>query len=220
MIGLVEPDLDKMIKSVGFDYLLEFFPNYDYHKLAEGLDPARLDYRRSDNLAGHQQRCFCVYWAIKCGQKGQIGVDVGCGELIHPFCLGVDKYFGDSHPCYPSQTKANYHPHIVLQCDKPMPFTDSSFEFLISHHSLEHMQDCEWTLREWIRIVKSGGILAIVMPDKTYGEPMDKDHKRVYSSKEFKEEVVDVLVGEKLVEVLEYDTFNNFFSFNVVLKKL
>jgi len=212
-----ELPLDKHLATEGFKYLLQFFPGYDYHKLADGVDPVRLDYRRPDNLAGHQQRCFTVYWALEGGAHGGIGIDVGCGELIHPHCLGIDKYQGDAHPDYPSPTKANYHPHLVLRADKPLPFTDSCFDFLISHHSLEHMFDTEWTLREWIRIVKPGGVLAIVMPDGAYGDTMDKDHKVEWIARGFKEDVLAEVAD--LVEVVEFDTFDNHFSFNVVLRK-
>lgn len=203
-----------------FEYILEFFPDYDYHKLKEGLDTARLDYGRVDNLVGHQQRAFIVYWALKGASQGGIGVDMGCGEIIHPFCLGIDKYAGDSHPDYPSPTKANYHPHMVWRADKPLPFTDGCFDFLVSHHSLEHMQDVEWTLREWIRIVKKDGILAIVMPDAKFGgADDDKSHKASFTSEQFKAEILDPLVEEKLIEIVEWNTFNNNFSMNVVLKK-
>lgn len=196
-----------------YEYLLEWFPLYDYHRCRE---PERLEYTRTDNITGHQQRCFAVYWALKCAEKGGVGIDMGCGQAISPFCIGVDKYSGDDHPDYGGA----YHPHLELRADKPLPFTDGCFDFLISHHSLEHMNDAEWTLREWIRIVKPNGILAIVMPDGKYpGTDNDKDHKRVYTAEEFKEEVLDSLVGESLVKVIEYDTFDNCFSFNCVLKK-
>ena len=205
--------------KTGHEYLLEWFPNYDYHNLAKGVDSARLDYRRLDNLVGYQQRCFAVYWALKGAEKGGIGIDIGCGEVIHPFCFGVDKYCGDSHPDYPSSHKANYRPHMVLRGDKPLPFESDTFAFLISHHSLEHMVDASWTLREWVRIVKPNGILAIVMPDRTFGEPDDADHKRVFTAEEFETEVLDSLVSEGLVEIVELDTLRNKFSFNVVLRK-
>lgn len=209
--------VDFKVKDPVYDYLLEFFPDYDYHKCTQ---PERLDYRRRDNLAGHQQRAFCVYWSLKGAEKGGVGVDMGCGEVIHPFCLGVDKYMGDSHPDYPSSTKANYHPHMVLRADKPLPFTDGCFDFLISHHSLEHMQDTEWTLREWLRVVKPNGVLALVLPDAAYGgADNDRDHKASYSAEQFKKEVLDPLVEEGLIKIVEWNTFNNNFSMNAVLKK-
>lgn len=208
--------IDFKVSDKVYDYLLAFFPGYDYHKC---LQPERLDYRRPDNLTGHQQRCFCVYWCLKCADKGGIGVDMGCGEIIHPFCFGVDKYCGDSHPDYPSPVKANYHPHLVARADKPLPFTDNCFDWLVSHHSLEHMIDTAWTLREWVRIVKHGGLLALVLPDAKYGIASDKDHQVDYAAETFKTEVLDPFVEEGLVTIEEFDNLQNFFSFNVVLRK-
>lgn len=204
-----------------WEYLLEFFPDFDYHKVKDGIDPERIKYNRPDNLTGHQQRAFIMYWCLKGASEGGIGISMGCGEVIEPFCLGIDKYCGREHPDYPvseGHRLANYHPHMVLRADKPLPFTSDCFDFLVSCHSLEHMEDIVWSLREWIRIVKPEGILAIVMPDGKYeGVGLDRDHKTYYSSEQFREEVLKEV--EDLVEIVEFDIFQNGHSFNVVLKK-
>ena len=174
-----------------------------------------------DNLAGHQQRSFMVYWCLKGAENGGVGVDMGCGELKHPYCFRVDKYAGSSHPEYPSPHKANYHPHMVLRADKPLPFTDGCFDFLVSSHSLEHMYDTNWTLREWIRIVRKNGFLAVVMPDATYGKTSDEEHHQVsWKAKDFKKEVLIPLVDEGVIKIMEFDSFQNHFSFNFVVRKL
>lgn len=45
---------------------------------------------------------------------------------------------------------------------------DEEFDFVTSIHNLEHFEDPEKALREWRRIVKKGGIVAIVHPDVHY----------------------------------------------------
>ena len=42
---------------------------------------------------------------------------------------------------------------------------DEKYDFLISSHCLEH---CAKTLNEWLRIIKKGGVILLILPEKTY----------------------------------------------------
>jgi len=198
--------------DLGEVYLEKYAPGLRYWEMPKD----KLDYRKPDNWVGYEQRAFIFYWALKAVEesRGGIGFEPGCGQAITPFCLGADKYAGPDHPEYGGA----YHPHIMIECDKPLPFEDSCFDFLVSHHSLEHMEDTDWTLREWIRVVKPGGVLAIVMPDAKY-PTADKGHKCEWRAEDFKREILDPLVEEGLVEIFSYNSFLNFFSFDCVLVK-
>lgn len=56
-----------------------------------------------------------------------------------------------------------------MTCDmtKNLPFPDNFADEIYSHHSLEHvaMIDVDPTLREWHRVLKSGGKIEINVPD-------------------------------------------------------
>jgi len=54
---------------------------------------------------------------------------------------------------------------------------DGQYDFLLSSHSLEHHANVIKTLREWKRVVKPGGLLLIVVPEKKY----TFDHRRDYT---------------------------------------
>jgi SAM-dependent methyltransferase len=54
---------------------------------------------------------------------------------------------------------------------------DAQYDFLLSSHSLEHHANVIRTLKEWKRVIKPGGLLLIVVPEKTY----TFDHKRQYT---------------------------------------
>jgi SAM-dependent methyltransferase len=64
---------------------------------------------------------------------------------------------------------------------------DASYDFVYSSHCLEHMRDVEVSLRNWVRILKPGGVLYVVVPDYLIYEKMtwpslyNADHKQSFS---------------------------------------
>jgi SAM-dependent methyltransferase len=48
-----------------------------------------------------------------------------------------------------------------------LPFADLSFDFVISHHSLEHCRDAAGTIREIRRVLKPAGRLFVSIPEGT-----------------------------------------------------
>lgn len=45
-----------------------------------------------------------------------------------------------------------------------LPFDDDSFDRLIATHVLEHVPAPHLALREWVRVVKPGGVLSLILP--------------------------------------------------------
>lgn len=81
-------------------------------------------------------------------------------------------------------------------------------------------------LREqWVRVLRqprgseNGGLLVLCLPDWYYVNTWvaDADHKHAWTADDFKTRVLDKLLD--LVEVMEYDTLKNKFSFNVVARR-
>jgi len=196
--------------NIGYENILENFPKFEYFSCKH---PYLLNFNLKDNICGDQQRAFCLYWALHHAKKGEIGCDIGCGQACSPWAIGIDSYFGECHPEY----GGSYHPHLTWQGEK-LPFNQNTMGFVIAAHVLEHMDNTIGVLKEWIRIVKPGGGIYIIMPDAAYEIfQWDKSHVSFYTAKEFKEEILSVL--SDLVEVTDYDSFKNQFSFNVALKK-
>jgi len=55
--------------------------------------------------------------------------------------------------------------------------SDARYDFLLSSHSLEHHANVILTLKEWLRVIRPGGVLLIVVPEKKY----TFDHNRAYT---------------------------------------
>lgn len=200
--------------NTGYEYLLEFFPDYDYRRPNQ---PERVIFSRPDNITGHQQRTFNVWWAIEqCGKTGSIGLELGSGGVHTPWCLSTDVYATDQHPVY----GGGCHPHMVLQGDARLPFEDGSFNLVLANHVVEHLAgDVRAHLRDWLRVLKPGGVLAVVLPDQQYVDVLaiDRDHKHAWTAGQFHDQVLEALFETATLE--EFNTFKNNFSYNAVMRK-
>ncbi|MEW6554103.1 MAG: class I SAM-dependent methyltransferase [Actinomycetota bacterium] len=73
-----------------------------------------------------------------------------------------------------------------------LPFEDVSFDRLLSHHLVEHLDDLPAALAEWRRVLAPGGIMAACTPNRLYASPQifeDPGHLHIYEGKELAETV-------------------------------
>jgi SAM-dependent methyltransferase len=57
---------------------------------------------------------------------------------------------------------------LVCGAGEYLPFSDASFDFLLSHEVLEHVQDDALAIREMVRVLRPGGRLALFCPNRGY----------------------------------------------------
>jgi glycosyltransferase involved in cell wall biosynthesis len=69
-----------------------------------------------------------------------------------------------------------------------LPFADGSQDAVFSSHCLEHVDDCRVALRDWFRVLKSGGYLVLAVPHKylyerrsTPPSRWNLDHRRFFT---------------------------------------
>lgn len=117
----------------------------------------------------------CIRWRREQGHFARYlrgdGIDIGCGDdpLIVPdgTVRQWDRADGD----------AQYMAGVP----------DASFDFVYSSHCLEHMVDVPATIHHWLRILKPGGYLYVVVPDYVFYEKCmwpshyNTDHKHTFS---------------------------------------
>jgi SAM-dependent methyltransferase len=138
------------------------------------------------------------------------GVDIGCGDdplSRHALsfarmmtCLGYDKQSGD----------AQYMNEIP----------DETFDFVHSSHCLEHLPEPYLAIQEWLRILKPGGYMIVMVPDEDLYEQgvwpsiFNDDHKHTFTIRKAKSwspksiNVVDLidLYGVKPIKIELVDT--------------
>ena len=86
-------------------------------------------------------------------------LDLGCGEHKFPHNEGV-----------PVRVDIREEVNPDYRCDlRALPFADESWDIVFSSHTLEHFprEQVPAVLDEWLRLIKPGGTLRLVLPDLT-----------------------------------------------------
>jgi ubiquinone/menaquinone biosynthesis C-methylase UbiE len=112
---------------------------------------------------------------------GLVGIEVG-GSSHNSFgitgCLNVD-YTDDMYTVFKEEerTTAGFAlPVDVVAKGDHLPFPDESVDFVLSSHVLEHFWDPMGTIKEWLRIVRPGGYVFMIVPHKE--RTFDKERPR------------------------------------------
>lgn len=112
---------------------------------------------------------------------GLQGIEIGA-SAHNPFniadCIYVD-YTGDMNTVF--KLAEIEHCGEVQKVDVvapawDLPFEDESLDYVLSSHLIEHCWDVLGTLDEWLRVLKPGGYIFMIVPhrDRTF----DKDRPR------------------------------------------
>lgn len=119
--------------------------------------------------AGQQRRLEMIARAAGERIKGMI-LENGCGvgmyvEHLSPFggtVLGLEYDFERAR-----EAKVN-SPHILNAAGENLPLPSSTFDLILSHEVIEHVQDDHAAIREMIRALKPNGRLVLFCPNRGY----------------------------------------------------
>jgi len=222
MIGEISP-YSILLRNYGFcKRLLKYFPTLNYNDPLVNRDFVKMSYTGGDfdglaNLCGVQQRCFSLYWAVRqCFMTGSVGLDIGSHGMVTPWCIGIDKYMGE-HPEYGGLCD----PTLKWDAEDLGSFCENKFPLVLANHVAEHMNGnfAELLKEHWVRVLRVGGILALITPDDRLNDVvgMEKGHTQSWNPVSFTTDVVKPT--EDILETVEFDTLKNDFSFNWVAMK-
>jgi SAM-dependent methyltransferase len=119
--------------------------------------------------AGQQRRLDMIVQAAGKRIKGQI-LENGCGvgmyvKHLSPFggtVIGLEYDFERA-------AEARTHsPHILNAAGEFIPLPSSTFDLILSHEVIEHVQNDRSAIREMIRILQPGGRAVIFCPNRGY----------------------------------------------------
>ncbi len=121
-------------------------------------------------------------------------LDIGCG-------------IGEFLELYPNSFGIDINPFVVTHCLQqgysccvsgayPLPFADNSFDGVLASNILEHLDSVETAVSEAARILKSGGILAITVPQEA-GFKHDDTHVRMLNKSDLTQIAESVNLHQK-----------------------
>lgn len=101
------------------------------------------------------------------------GLEIGAGSQPMPCHAGMRVEYldrltaDDQRRHHPELARAPFvDPDVVGDAEHLESIPDASFDFLIAAHVLEHLPNPIRALEEWCRVVKPGGLIYVVLPDK------------------------------------------------------
>ena len=119
--------------------------------------------------AGQQRRLDIIVRAAGERIKGMI-LENGCGvgmyvEHLSPFGGTVIGLEYDYERTAEARIRS---PHIINAAGEFLPLPAGTFDLILSHEVLEHVQDDRAAVREMIRVLKPGGRAVIFCPNRGY----------------------------------------------------
>jgi len=119
--------------------------------------------------AGQQRRFDMILQAAGERIKGHI-LENGCGvgmyvEHLSPFGGTVIGLEYDFERAAQARTRS---PLIFNAAGESVPLPASTFDLILSHEVIEHVQDDRAAIREMVRILKPGGRIALFCPNRGY----------------------------------------------------
>lgn len=64
------------------------------------------------------------------------------------------------------KTNSTLDSAAVTEPGKPLPYPDERFDLIVSRYVFEHVADPEWTARELLRVLKPGGWICAMTPNR------------------------------------------------------
>ena len=101
---------------------------------------------------------------------GLTGIEIG-GSAHNPFnirgCRNVD-YTNEITFSKKKEIEVcgYYLPVDIVAYGDELPFEDNSLDYVVSSHVIEHFKNPLTALREWYRVIKSGGYIFTICPHK------------------------------------------------------
>ena len=146
------------------------------------------------------------------------GLDVGCGKD----CLAL---YGEQFPLI--EGVAPYDVIFGHQDGQTLPeIPDETFDFVHASHVLEHVPDPAAALATWLRVIKPGGYIVVLIPEEDLYEqgiwPSQKnpDHKRTFTICKERSwspasvNVIDLVRGlQPLAELVKLELLTSSFNF-------
>ncbi len=118
---------------------------------------------------GQRRRLKLILEAAQGIQKGPVLIN-GCGVGLYLYHLAevIDPVIGLDIDFDRLQDAKKLDKRVVNGVGEELPFPDNTFNLILSHEVLEHVQDDQLAIKEIIRTLRKGGRLVLFCPNRGY----------------------------------------------------
>jgi SAM-dependent methyltransferase len=97
-------------------------------------------------------------------------LDIGCGvgAYVNAFRRFTDRAYGIDVDVERVRQGGQHVPGLAIGASELLPYRDGVFDLVLLNEVIEHVDDDARTIREAIRVVRQGGIVAIFAPNRLY----------------------------------------------------
>lgn len=226
--------------------VLPFYPQYD---TSQPSPLAVEDYTNPANCCGHTQRSWLTYYCIKAFLEsgGGISADLGSAGVQMLSAISIDYIGNGETPQYGGVMNGVHIKRDA--CDLSIFGDGSLSAVVSNHflehpfcaqlkpserEDINHKIDlaCSGTeilhlfRDQWLRVIRPGGYFCAVFPEEGAAQRgghsvfhQDPSHQHAWYASNFRWDIIQPLIDEGLVDLVEFDTFQNNFSCNVTLRK-
>lgn len=124
--------------------------------------------------AGQERRLRMILEAAGERIQGQV-LENGCGvgmyvERLAPYCEKIVGLEYEFDRALQAHRHTGYFPfaYIISAAGERLPFPDNSFDAILSHEVLEHVQDDRLAAEEMVRTLRPGGRILLFVPNRGY----------------------------------------------------
>lgn len=143
--------------------------SHDYEKSARCGEPSYV-WR-----SGQERRLRMISEAAGERLDGMI-LENGCGvgmyvDHLSPWdgkIIGLEYDFERAREAYLEVASHRPNAHIICSAGEGLPFPDQTFDLILSHEVLEHVEDDRKAVTEMLRALKPGGRMVIFVPNRGY----------------------------------------------------
>jgi SAM-dependent methyltransferase len=142
------------------------------------------------------------------------GLDLGCGYQKIGACVGIDLVpWGAKSGSGISMADWSFD---ILH----LPLKDNTMDFVYSAHVLEHLDFPLIAIPEWLRVLKSGGYLVMIVPNIDHCIPPIAKKKGLKKYHGLKPSVVKNMLFGEAIEWISFQSLSSIDVFEVVVRKL
>lgn len=153
---------------------------------------------------------------------GLSGLEIG-GAAHNPFNLNTKNvdYTDDMNTVFKQEEEklcGDKMPVNIVAIGDDLPVEDKSVDFVISSHVIEHIFDPIKAIKEWLRVVKKGGYVFIIVPhrDRTFDKDRELTTLQEIIDRQNKDVEIDLHQHWSVWNTESFLKMCNHFGFNVI----